>query len=79
MENPSKTLVLNGYSSSDGLNKANYALSLKRAYIAKEYLILKGVPENRIITIGRGATNPKYPNTTLEGRLKNKRVEIEFK
>ncbi len=79
IDNPTKTLVLNGYSSSDGLNKANYALSLKRAYIAKEYLILKGVPENRIITIGRGATNPKYPNTTLEGRLKNKRVEIEFK
>jgi outer membrane protein OmpA-like peptidoglycan-associated protein len=79
MENPSKTLVLIGYSSSDGLNKANYTLSLKRAFIAKEYLVLKGVPENRIITIGKGATNPKYPNTTLEGRLKNKRVEIEFK
>ncbi len=79
MENTSKTLVLNGYSSSDGLNKANYALSLKRAFIAKEYLILKGVPENRIITVGKGATNPKYPNTTLEGRLKNKRVEIEIK
>jgi len=79
MENPSKNLVLNGYSSSDGQNKANYALSLKRAFIAKEYLILKGVPENRIITVGKGATNPKYPNTTLEGRLKNKRVEIEIK
>ncbi|MEC4047949.1 OmpA family protein [Flavobacterium sp. SUN046] len=79
MENPSKTLVLNGYSSSDGLNKANYALSLKRAFIAKEYLILKGVPESRIEAIGRGASNPKYSNTTLEGRLKNKRVEIEFK
>ena len=79
MENTSKTLVLNGYSSSDGLNKANYALSLKRAFIAKEYLILKGVPENRIITVGKGATNPKYPNTTLEVRLKNKRVEIEIK
>jgi outer membrane protein OmpA-like peptidoglycan-associated protein len=79
MENPSKTLLLNGYSSSDGLNKVNYALSLKRAFIAKEYLILKGVPENRIITVGKGATNPKYPNTTLEGRLKNKRVEIEIK
>jgi outer membrane protein OmpA-like peptidoglycan-associated protein len=79
IDNPTKTLVLNGYSSSDGLNKDNNVLSLKRAYIAKEYLILKGVPENRIITIGRGATNPKYPNTTLEGRLKNKRVEIEFK
>jgi outer membrane protein OmpA-like peptidoglycan-associated protein len=79
MEKPSKNLVLNGYSSSDGQNKANYALSLKRAFIAKEYLILKGVPENRIITVGKGATNPKYPNTTLEGRLKNKRVEIEIK
>jgi outer membrane protein OmpA-like peptidoglycan-associated protein len=79
IENPTKNIVLYGYSSSDGSDKANYVLSLKRAYIAKEYLILKGVPENRIITIGRGANNPKYPNSTLEGRLKNKRVEIEFK
>jgi outer membrane protein OmpA-like peptidoglycan-associated protein len=79
LENPTKNLVLIGYSSSDGSNKENNVLSLKRAYVAKEYFILKGVSENRIITIGRGATNPKYLNTTLEGRLKNKRVEIEFK
>ncbi|MBP9848282.1 MAG: OmpA family protein [Flavobacterium sp.] len=79
IENPTKTIVLYGYSSSDGSDKTNYALSLKRALIAKEYLLLKGVPENRIIVVGKGAANPKYPNNTLEGRLKNKRVEIEFK
>lgn len=79
LKNPSKILVLNGYSSNDGLDTENVILSLKRAYVAKEYFILNGVPESRIKTNGKGGTNPKYPNDTLEGRLKNKRVEIEFK
>lgn len=79
IKNPYKTLILNGYSSNDGLEKDNYAISLKRAYVAKEYFILHGVLETRIETNGRGSTNPKYSNSTIEGRLKNKRVEIEFK
>jgi outer membrane protein OmpA-like peptidoglycan-associated protein len=79
LNNPTKILVLNGYSSNDGLETENVTLSLKRAYVAKEYFILNGVPEFRIETNGMGGSNPKYPNDTLEGRLKNKRVEIEFK
>jgi outer membrane protein OmpA-like peptidoglycan-associated protein len=79
IKNPNKILVLNGYSSNDGSNSENIRLSLKRAYVAKEYFILNGVPETRIETYGRGGTNPKYSNTSVEGRLKNKRVEIEFK
>jgi OOP family OmpA-OmpF porin len=53
-------------------------LSLKRANIAQEYFIINGISPNRIKTLGKGATNPKYSNETLEGRLKNKRVELEF-
>lgn len=77
-DNPSKGLILNGFSSSDGNEEQNYTLSLKRANIAQEYFILKGIPQNRIKTLGKGSKNPRYPNETLEGRLKNKRVEIEF-
>ena len=77
--NPDKIIILNGYSSSDGLDTENVTTSLKRAYVAKEYFILNGVPESRIKTYGKGRANPKYPNDTVEGRLKNKRVEIEFK
>lgn len=76
--NPSKGLIINGFSSSDGNQEENYIISLKRANVAQEYFILKGIPQNRIKTIGKGSSNPRYPNDTLEGRLKNKRVEIEF-
>jgi outer membrane protein OmpA-like peptidoglycan-associated protein len=77
--NPYKTLVINGFSSSDGLSSENYTLSLKRAIVAKEYFIIKGIPENRIKVIGKNSANPKFSNDTLEGRLRNKRVEIEIK
>ena len=76
--NPNKGLILNGFSSSDGNEEENYIISLRRANVAQEYFILKGIPQNRIKTIGKGSSNPRYPNDTLEGRLKNKRVEIEF-
>jgi outer membrane protein OmpA-like peptidoglycan-associated protein len=77
-DNPSKGLILNGFSSSDGNEEQNYIISLRRAIVAQEYFILRGIPQNRIKIIGKGSSNPKYPNDTLEGRLKNKRVEIEF-
>ena len=76
--NPDKTVLINGFASSDGTIKQNYMLSLKRANIAQEYFIINGISPNRIKTLGKGATNPKYSNETLEGRLKNKRVELEF-
>lgn len=77
--NPNKTLVVNGFSSSDGLSNDNYSLSLNRAIVAKEYFIIKGIPANRIEVIGKNSINPKFSNETLEGRLRNKRVEIEIK
>ena len=77
--NPNKTLVINGFSSSDGLSNDNYSLSLNRAIVAKEYFIIKGIPANRIEVMGKNSINPKFSNETLEGRLRNKRVEIEIK
>jgi outer membrane protein OmpA-like peptidoglycan-associated protein len=79
LKNPTNKLIVNGFASSDGSQQANYTLSLKRALIAKEYLIIKGVAANRIEAIGKGSVNPISTNSTIEGRLKNKRVEIEFK
>jgi outer membrane protein OmpA-like peptidoglycan-associated protein len=79
INNPKKTLILSGFSSNDGLSSDNYTISLKRALIAKEYFIIKGIPANKIQVIGKSSSKPKFSNGNYEGRLMNKRVEIQIK
>jgi outer membrane protein OmpA-like peptidoglycan-associated protein len=40
------------------------------------YLIANNVAAQRITTKGFGSTEPKYPNSTEEGRAGNRRVEF---
>jgi OOP family OmpA-OmpF porin len=53
-------------------------LSAERANRVKAYLVQAGVPASKIKVFGKGPENPIEPNTTLEGRKKNRRVEIEL-
>jgi OOP family OmpA-OmpF porin len=43
----------------------------------KAYLVSKGVEPNRVYTEGKGEKQPVASNATKEGRMKNRRVEIE--
>ena len=54
----------------------NNALSLRRANAVSNYLRLRGVDGNRIITDGLGSSNPIASNATAAGREQNRRVEI---
>lgn len=67
---------LKGYADSIGAYKYNWVLSDQRATNVKKYLISKGVKKNRIITTPFGSTEPIANNGTIEGRQKNRRVEI---
>ena len=52
-------------------------LSEKRAQTVADYFISLGVKDrHQIYTQGFGDTLPIAPNTTEEGRAKNRRVEI---
>ena len=42
----------------------------------KDLLIDKGIEQQRLMYIGKGADNPIAPNDTEENRQKNRRVEI---
>jgi OOP family OmpA-OmpF porin len=53
-------------------------LSAERANRVKAYLVEKGVPDSKIKVHGMGPENPIESNATLEGRKKNRRVEIEL-
>ncbi len=70
-------LRVEGHTDNVGNAKANLELSKKRAVAVKEYLIktLK-VTSARLTTEGYGDTKPLAPNTTDEGKAKNRRVEL---
>ncbi len=70
-----KTMV-QVYTDNTGSAATNNALSLRRATAVSNYLRLKGVDGNRIITDGLGSSNPIASNATAAGREQNRRVEI---
>jgi general secretion pathway protein A len=67
-----------GYTDAVGNFHYNLKVSEFRANIVKIYLVGKGVNAERITSLGMGPANPIDSNDTLEGRRRNRRVEIEF-
>ncbi len=78
-ENPDLIVELRGHTCWIGTNKYNQKLSERRAKAVVEYLRNKGIDPSRLNWAGYGETQPAFPNTTREGRIKNRRVEIEPK
>jgi outer membrane protein OmpA-like peptidoglycan-associated protein len=76
--NPDAKIEIIGHTDDSGEEDFNKMLSLKRAGIVKDYLVEKGVDPAKIITKGVADTQPLVPNTTLEGRRKNRRVDVRF-
>jgi outer membrane protein OmpA-like peptidoglycan-associated protein len=77
-QNKEIEIEINGHTDNKGKEEYNRALSLKRANAIKLFLESNGVT-NHIVTSGFGDSQPAFPNTTVENRSKNRRVEIFFK
>jgi chemotaxis protein MotB len=77
-------LVVNGYTDdapigSDLMKQgitSNEVLSQKRAENVMQFLISQGVKPDLVSAHGYGEASPVAPNTTAEGRAKNRRVEL---
>ena len=65
-----------GYTDSTGSEAYNLTLSEKRASSVARYLESQKVVSQRIVTRGKGESNPVATNDTPEGRALNRRVEI---
>jgi hypothetical protein len=76
---PAATFRVVGHTDSDGAKKKNESLSLQRAETVAKYLSANGIPSARLQTKGAGSTEPVADNTTPEGRMKNRRVDISLK
>ena len=71
-------LTVEGHTDNVGKAEHNMLLSQHRAMAVKTYLVKKGIPEKRIITIGYGMDRPKADNNTAAGRSVNRRVELKL-
>jgi outer membrane protein OmpA-like peptidoglycan-associated protein len=78
-ENPNAYMTIDGYTDNVGQPENNMKLSGNRADAVKEYFEKHGIKSGRLISTGHGDTNPIAPNTTAEGRAKNRRVVMELK
>ena len=65
------------YTDTSGPEAHNMQLSERRAQSVRDYLVDKGVAASQLTAMGFGESNPLVSNDTLEGRMKNRRVEIE--
>ncbi|MGJ8746095.1 OmpA family protein [Polaribacter sp.] len=75
-EYPDTNILVVGHTDSSGNEDYNLTLSQKRAEAVTNYLVNKGLAKLRFTTNWYGETQPKYDNTTAEGRAKNRRVNV---
>jgi outer membrane protein OmpA-like peptidoglycan-associated protein len=67
---------IQGHTDNVGKHDSNMKLSKRRADAVKTWLVNKGIVSNRITTTGFGPDKPIAPNTTDEGKQKNRRIEF---
>lgn len=74
---PDWRLAVNGHTDNIGGDKYNLDLSSRRAAAVREALVSNyKVPQTRLTTAGYGRSQPVDTNETLEGRARNRRVEL---
>lgn len=83
VRNDSVTATIEGHTDDVGDEVHNLELSKARAEAVKKELVTMGVDESRISTVGYGEERPKSgtkanPDTSEEGRLLNRRVEVKL-
>jgi OOP family OmpA-OmpF porin len=77
--NPTIKIELAGHTDNRGVHADNVKLSKERVDKVKQYLVLNGVEEKRIIGKGYGGLRPIASNENEETRRLNRRVEFIIK
>ncbi len=74
--NDSIRVQVTGHTDNTGGLALNRRLSLARAEAVRQYLVSRGVAEDRLTARGLGPDQPVASNRTAEGRAQNRRVEL---
>lgn len=75
-ENPKLKIQIGGYTDNIGKPADNAKLSLGRAVAVVNYLLSKGIKNDRLTFKGFGETKPIADNKTEQGRALNRRTEL---
>ena len=76
-KHPDWTATIEGHTDSIGTVSSNQLLSERRADAVRQRLLGRhGVAAGRLRAVGYGSSRPREPNATLEGRARNRRVEL---
>jgi OOP family OmpA-OmpF porin len=77
-KNPHLAVEVAGHTDSDGAAAPNLALSERRAFTVRDYLIGGGISASRLTARGYGEAEPIADNGTREGKAENRRVELRI-
>jgi outer membrane protein OmpA-like peptidoglycan-associated protein len=75
-EYPERNVLVEGHTDSTGGRDLNMRLSQQRAQAVQAALTARGIPGNRVRTLGLGPDYPVASNAAAAGRQRNRRVEI---
>jgi outer membrane protein OmpA-like peptidoglycan-associated protein len=76
MQNPDRTVLVEGFTDSTGSSSHNQQLSERRAQAVAQALTSLGVPRERVAMRGYGEAYPVAANDSAANRQLNRRVEI---
>ena len=77
-DNKELKVEIGGYTDATGTNEHNLSLSEKRALTVLDFLVVTGIPADRLKYKGYGNASPVGDNITYEGRKLNRRTEVQI-
>jgi peptidoglycan-associated lipoprotein len=75
-DNPTLRLEIEGHTCNIGTAEYNLALGERRATAVRDYLVSRGVSQDRLRTVSYGEERPKYDNSREETRRLNRRAAL---
>lgn len=71
-----EVIEVQGHADDVGAPPVNLEISQRRAEAVRAWLVRRGVDGKRLVAKGYGSSVPVAPNTTEEGRQRNRRVQF---
>ena len=75
-DNPQLKIEVEGHTCNIGTAEYNLALGERRATAVRDYLVSRGVTQDRLRTVSYGEERPKYDNSREETRRLNRRAAL---